>query len=389
MATAPDDLAARARRRHARRARPRARAGRAPGADAPLVAVTGVTGYVGGRLVPELLAAGYRVRAIARHPERLRGRPWYDDVEVVPRRTPPSPSRSAQALDGVDVAYYLIHSLGSGRTFEATRPAHRADVRAGRARGRRRADRLPRRAVPRGRGPLAAPGVAHRGRRDPAGLRRADHRAARRRDPRLGLGVVRDDALPHRAAAGDDRAALGGQPHPADRDPRRAALPRRVRRDAARREPRLRHRRAGRADLPRDDAALRAGRRAAPAGDRRRRRAHAAAVEPVGLARHARARRARAAARRVAGARGRLRRARHRRATSPTRPSGLIGFDRAVRLALRRVQEAAVDHALVVGAVPGRAERPAARPTRTGRAARCTSTSAASRSTRRPRRCGA
>ena len=46
-----------------------------PRADAPLVAVTGVTGYVGGRLVPELLAAGYRVRAIARHPDRLRGPP--------------------------------------------------------------------------------------------------------------------------------------------------------------------------------------------------------------------------------------------------------------------------------------------------------------------------
>ena len=54
-----------------------------PRPDAPLVAVTGVTGYVGGRLVPELLAAGYRVRAIARHPDRLRGRDWYGDVEVV------------------------------------------------------------------------------------------------------------------------------------------------------------------------------------------------------------------------------------------------------------------------------------------------------------------
>src|SRR3954470_8735242 len=49
-----------------------------PRPDAPLAAVTGVTGYVGGRLVPELLAAGYRVRALARNPDRLRGRPWAD-----------------------------------------------------------------------------------------------------------------------------------------------------------------------------------------------------------------------------------------------------------------------------------------------------------------------
>jgi len=88
-----------------------------PATDAPLVAVTGVTGYVGGRLVPELLAAGYRVRALARHPERLRGRPWYDDVEVVAADAA-EPEQIRAALDGVDVAYYLIHSLGSGRTFE-------------------------------------------------------------------------------------------------------------------------------------------------------------------------------------------------------------------------------------------------------------------------------
>ena len=50
---------------------------------AELVAVTGVTGYVGGRLVPELLDAGYRVRALARNPARLRDRPWSADVEAV------------------------------------------------------------------------------------------------------------------------------------------------------------------------------------------------------------------------------------------------------------------------------------------------------------------
>lgn len=48
-----------------------------------LVLVTGVTGYIGGRLVPESLKAGYRVRAMARNPRRLRDRDWYHDVEVV------------------------------------------------------------------------------------------------------------------------------------------------------------------------------------------------------------------------------------------------------------------------------------------------------------------
>ncbi|WP_262348308.1 SDR family oxidoreductase [Cellulosimicrobium cellulans] len=88
-----------------------------PRPDAPLVAVTGVTGYVGGRLVPELLAAGYRVRAIARRPERLRGRPWYDAVEIA-QADAAEPDEIRAALDGADVAYYLIHSLGSGRRFE-------------------------------------------------------------------------------------------------------------------------------------------------------------------------------------------------------------------------------------------------------------------------------
>ncbi|MBT0995632.1 DUF2867 domain-containing protein [Cellulomonas sp. DKR-3] len=87
-----------------------------PRADAPLAVVTGVTGYVGGRLVPELLAAGYRVRALARHPDRLRSRPWYDEVEVVAADASDR-EQIGPALRGAHVAYYLIHSLGSGRDF--------------------------------------------------------------------------------------------------------------------------------------------------------------------------------------------------------------------------------------------------------------------------------
>jgi uncharacterized protein YbjT (DUF2867 family) len=84
-----------------------------------LALVTGVTGYIGGRLVPELLAAGWTVRAMARHPERLRDRPWAGEVEIV---TADAENLDAlrQAMDSVDVAYYLVHSLGTGRRFEST-----------------------------------------------------------------------------------------------------------------------------------------------------------------------------------------------------------------------------------------------------------------------------
>ena len=40
------------------------------------VLVTGATGYIGGRLVPELLAAGHTVRCLARNPAKLGDEPW-------------------------------------------------------------------------------------------------------------------------------------------------------------------------------------------------------------------------------------------------------------------------------------------------------------------------
>ncbi|GIJ00324.1 uncharacterized protein YbjT (DUF2867 family) [Sediminihabitans luteus] len=83
-----------------------------------LVAVTGATGYVGGRLVPELLDAGFAVRTIGRNPDRLVARPWYDDVERVEADASDA-DQIRSALDGVEVAYYLIHSLGTGKKFES------------------------------------------------------------------------------------------------------------------------------------------------------------------------------------------------------------------------------------------------------------------------------
>jgi len=83
-----------------------------------LTLVTGATGYIGGRLVPELLAAGFRVRVMARRPRNLGDREWHDQVEIVQGDTADLDSLK-QALSGVDVAYYLIHSLGTGPSFES------------------------------------------------------------------------------------------------------------------------------------------------------------------------------------------------------------------------------------------------------------------------------
>jgi len=83
-----------------------------------LALVTGVTGYIGGRLVPELLAAGFRVRAMARRPEQLRDRPWIDDVEIV-QADASDAAQVTSALEGVDVAYYLIHAMSAGGGFSA------------------------------------------------------------------------------------------------------------------------------------------------------------------------------------------------------------------------------------------------------------------------------
>ncbi|MEV8505641.1 SDR family oxidoreductase [Actinoplanes sp. NPDC051475] len=78
--------------------------------------VTGATGYIGGRLAPRLMAAGHDVRALSRSAARLRDVPWAPRAEVVEGDLADPVSLGA-ALEGVDVAYFLVHSLGQ-RDFE-------------------------------------------------------------------------------------------------------------------------------------------------------------------------------------------------------------------------------------------------------------------------------
>ena len=84
--------------------------GPSPRTPTGLILVTGATGYIGGRLVPRLLAAGHPVRCLARHPERLAGRRW-PGVEVVQGDVSDPDSLDA-ALQGVAQAYYLVHAMG-------------------------------------------------------------------------------------------------------------------------------------------------------------------------------------------------------------------------------------------------------------------------------------
>jgi uncharacterized protein YbjT (DUF2867 family) len=80
--------------------------------------VTGATGYIGGRLVPRLLEAGLTVRAMARNPDKLAKVPWHDEVEVA-RGDLTDRQSLTEAFAGVDVVYYLVHSMGTSKDFVA------------------------------------------------------------------------------------------------------------------------------------------------------------------------------------------------------------------------------------------------------------------------------
>jgi len=81
------------------------------------ILLTGATGYVGGRLLPLLVSDGWRVRCLARNPENLRPR-MPEGVEVVCSDLL-DPASLAPAMEGVQAAFYLVHSMGASGNFES------------------------------------------------------------------------------------------------------------------------------------------------------------------------------------------------------------------------------------------------------------------------------
>ncbi len=79
------------------------------------ILLAGATGYVGGRLLPALEDAGYHVRCLARQPQSIRSKAA--DTEVVAGDVLDRQSLTA-AFEGIDTAYYLVHSMATSGDFE-------------------------------------------------------------------------------------------------------------------------------------------------------------------------------------------------------------------------------------------------------------------------------
>ena len=205
-----------------------------PRTEARTVLVTGATGYIGGRLVPRLLEAGHTVKVLVRTPAKIAGVPWLDDVEVV-QSSLDDGAALRDALAGVDVLYYLVHSMAAGSGFESKEKAM-AET-AAKAAADAGVDRIvylgglhPRQcgtvhphAVPRGSGQGVPGQPGGRG-----GL-------PGRRGDRLRVCVLRNDPAPLRNPPADAGAELGAQQDRGDRRPGRAVLP--GRRRVPRRDP--------------------------------------------------------------------------------------------------------------------------------------------------------
>jgi uncharacterized protein YbjT (DUF2867 family) len=86
------------------------------------IAVTGATGYIGGRLVPRLLEAGYAVRCLARSLRKLQDRGWWGHPNVQVMQADLGDAKTlAEALAGCEAVFFLVHSMNSASAEYARR----------------------------------------------------------------------------------------------------------------------------------------------------------------------------------------------------------------------------------------------------------------------------
>ena len=82
----------------------------------PTILVTGASGYIGGRLVEDLLNLGYPTISMVRRPEQFKQQfPLTHEIRFGDTLKPESLDT---ALKNVDIAFYLIHSLSHDKNFE-------------------------------------------------------------------------------------------------------------------------------------------------------------------------------------------------------------------------------------------------------------------------------